>query len=153
MSALTANEPALSPKSWQETATWMAPPAKFFAVYDRPFWRKAGLSGTAQSFVGPLGEIHDATTASGKAALFGFPSIGADARVSWRSGICKSLPRAICAPLWSGSIAPSCHTAQRLGGRSPYRDRGRPYCRRSSDLFCSTMGHGRLATAAFARRK
>lgn len=67
---------------WQETPTWMAPHAKFFAVYDRPFWRDAGLSGTAQSFVGPLGEIHDATTASGKAALFGFPSVAADARAS-----------------------------------------------------------------------
>lgn len=67
---------------WRETPTWMAPHAKFFAVYDRPFWRDAGLSGTAQSFVGPLGEIHDATTASGKAALFGFPSIGADTRAS-----------------------------------------------------------------------
>lgn len=69
-------------RRWQEAATWMAPHAKFFAVYDRPFWRDAGLSGTAQSFVGPLGEIHDATTASGKAALFGFPSIGADERAA-----------------------------------------------------------------------
>lgn len=69
-------------RRWRETATWMAPHAKFFAVYDRPFWRDAGLSGTAQSFVGPLGEIHDATTASGKAALFGFASVGADARAS-----------------------------------------------------------------------
>lgn len=67
---------------WQDTPTWMAPHAKFFAMYDRPFWRDAGLSGTAQSFVGPLGEIHDATTASGKAALFGFPSVGADARAA-----------------------------------------------------------------------
>lgn len=30
-----------------------------FAIYDRPFWREAGLSGTAQSMVGPLAEIHD----------------------------------------------------------------------------------------------
>jgi monoamine oxidase len=60
----------------------MAPHAKFFALYDRPFWRDAGLSGTAQSLVGPLAEIHDATTASGKAALFGFLGIGADSRAS-----------------------------------------------------------------------
>ena len=65
---------------WRGTATWMAPHAKFFALYDRPFWRDAGLSGTAQSLLGPLGEIHDATTRSGRAALFGFPSVGADAR-------------------------------------------------------------------------
>ena len=77
--------PAIDPATmqrWQETPTWMAPHAKFFALYDRPFWRDAGLSGTAQSLVGPLGEIHDATTASGKAALFGFPSVGADTRAS-----------------------------------------------------------------------
>lgn len=65
---------------WRDTPTWMAPHAKFVAVYERPFWRAAGLSGTAQSMVGPLGEIHDATTASGSAALFGFLGIGADAR-------------------------------------------------------------------------
>lgn len=61
---------------WRRTATWMAPHAKFFALYDQPFWRDAGLSGTAQSRVGPLVEIHDATSASGAAALFGF--IGLD---------------------------------------------------------------------------
>ena len=57
---------------WRQAATWMAPHAKFFALYDRPFWRESGLSGTAQSGVGPLVEIHDATLASGSAALFGF---------------------------------------------------------------------------------
>lgn len=65
---------------WQDTPTWMAPHAKLFAIYDRPFWRDAGLSGTAQSMVGPLVEIHDATTASGRAALFGFVGIGAEQR-------------------------------------------------------------------------
>jgi monoamine oxidase len=69
-------------RHWHETATWMAPHAKFFALYDRPFWREAGLSGTAQSFVGPLFEIHDATTASGKAALLGFVGVDADRRSS-----------------------------------------------------------------------
>jgi len=62
---------------WQATATWMAPHAKVFALYDRPFWRDAGFSGMAQSMVGPLVEIHDATTASGKAALFGFVGVPA----------------------------------------------------------------------------
>jgi monoamine oxidase len=57
---------------WSQTATWMAPHAKFFALYDRAFWRESGLSGTAQSNAGPLVEIHDATSASGLAALFGF---------------------------------------------------------------------------------
>ena len=67
---------------WKATATWMAPHAKVVALYDRPFWRVAGLSGMAQSLVGPLGEIHDATTASGKAALFGFAGLSATHRAA-----------------------------------------------------------------------
>lgn len=67
---------------WRDTPTWMAPHAKFVALYDRPFWREAGLSGTAQSLVGPMGEIHDATSASGAAALFGFLGIDADRRAA-----------------------------------------------------------------------
>lgn len=65
---------------WRDTPTWMAPHAKFVAVYDTPFWRHAGLSGTAQSMVGPMPEIHDATTASGHAALFGFIGVSAEQR-------------------------------------------------------------------------
>ena len=78
-------DPAPDPATidlWRGTPTWMAPHAKFFAVYDRPFWRDAGLSGTAQSMVGPLAEIHDATTALGKSALFGFVGIPAAQRKS-----------------------------------------------------------------------
>lgn len=67
---------------WRGTATWMAPHAKFFALYDRPFWREAGLSGTAQSMVGPMLEIHDATTASDGAALFGFLGIPVEQRTA-----------------------------------------------------------------------
>jgi monoamine oxidase len=67
---------------WQRTPTWMAPHAKFFALYDRAFWRDAGLSGTAQSMVGPMPEIHDATTASGRPALFGFVGLSADQRAA-----------------------------------------------------------------------
>lgn len=67
---------------WRQAATWMAPHAKFFAVYDAPFWREAGLSGTAQSGVGPLVEIHDATTSSGEAALFGFVGVGREQRMA-----------------------------------------------------------------------
>lgn len=77
--------PAIDPKTrrrWSVTPTWMAPHAKFFAIYDHPFWRDAGLSGTAQSMVGPLVEVHDATTASGQAALFGFIGISAEQRTT-----------------------------------------------------------------------
>jgi monoamine oxidase len=69
-------------RRWRGAPTWMAPHAKFFAVYGRPFWREAGLSGTAQSLVGPMAEVHDATTASGGAALFGFVGIGAEQRAA-----------------------------------------------------------------------
>lgn len=77
--------PAPDPRDlarWRATATWMAPHAKFLAIHDRPFWREAGLSGTAQSMVGPLVEIHDATTDSGKAALFGFVGMPAANRAA-----------------------------------------------------------------------
>jgi monoamine oxidase len=67
-------------RSWRQTPTWMAPHAKFFAVYELPFWREAGLSGAGRSMVGPLAEIHDATTASGQAALFGFVGVPARQR-------------------------------------------------------------------------
>jgi monoamine oxidase len=57
----------------QGIATWMAGQAKALAVYDRPFWREAGLSGDAMSRVGPMVEIHDASPAEGGPyALFGF---------------------------------------------------------------------------------
>lgn len=88
LEAAVAFSPALdaaTAQRWRDTPTWMAPHAKFFAIYDRPFWRDAGLSGTAQSMVGPLVEIHDATTASGQAALFGFIGVPAEQRAAFGS--------------------------------------------------------------------
>ncbi len=64
------------------TPTWMAPHAKMLAVYPTPFWRADGYSGMASSFVGPLGEIHDASPETGPGALFGFFGIGAGARAA-----------------------------------------------------------------------
>lgn len=56
-----------------DVPTWMAGQAKAVAVYDRPFWRDAGLSGDAMSRRGPMVEIHDASPADdGFGALFGF---------------------------------------------------------------------------------
>lgn len=85
--AFTPEIDATTARHWRDTPTWMAPHAKFFAFYDRPFWRAAGLSGTAQSLVGPIVEIHDATTASGAAALLGFLGVGADQRTSMGEAI------------------------------------------------------------------
>lgn len=63
------------------TPTWMAGQAKAVAVYDRPFWREAGLSGDAMSRRGPLVEIHDASSDAGDHhALFGFVGIPPQAR-------------------------------------------------------------------------
>lgn len=72
--------PAATVAGWRATPTWMASHAKFVAVYARPFWRDSGLSGMAQSLVGPMVEIHDATSRDGAAALFGFLGIGATDR-------------------------------------------------------------------------
>jgi monoamine oxidase len=83
LAAQVAFDPPLSAsviRLWQRTPTWMAPHAKFVAVYDHAFWRGAGLSGAARSQTGPLVEIHDATTAEGHAALFGFVGVPAAAR-------------------------------------------------------------------------
>jgi hypothetical protein len=80
--AFTPAPPASTLARWRDTPTWMAPHAKFVALYDQPFWRDAGLSGTAQSMVGPLAEIHDATTASGRADLFGFVGVAAAQRAA-----------------------------------------------------------------------
>ncbi|HCF1528785.1 TPA: flavin monoamine oxidase family protein [Pseudomonas aeruginosa] len=67
-------------RQWQACGTWMAPHAKYVAVYDTPFWREQGLSGEARSAVGPMGEIHDASAEGGDAALFGFLGVSAQIR-------------------------------------------------------------------------
>ena len=66
--------PALPPalqQQWRDTPTHMAPHAKYVAVYSDNFWAERGLSGEARSVVGPLGEVHDASS-SDQPALFGF---------------------------------------------------------------------------------
>ncbi|MFT7684007.1 MAG: monoamine oxidase [Moritella dasanensis] len=95
-------------KKFASTATWMAAHAKFFAIYETPFWRKTGLSGSASSQVGPLAEIHDASTidaaftdttidaknsaaSSGNGALFGFVGIDAHTRQAAGNELIKSL--------------------------------------------------------------
>jgi len=55
----------------QNTQTWMGNSAKCVIEFEDSFWRKETLSGFVFSHLGPLGEIHDAST-SDKAALFGF---------------------------------------------------------------------------------
>lgn len=72
--------PAARLSAWRATPTWMAPHAKYVAVFESPFWREQGLSGTAQSSLGPMAEIHDASLPGGDAALFGFLGVPARSR-------------------------------------------------------------------------
>lgn len=60
-------------KKLNTVPTWMGYIIKVVVVYQKPFWREAGLSGFAFSHKGPLGEIHDASTVK-EGALFGFAS-------------------------------------------------------------------------------
>jgi monoamine oxidase len=76
--------PDLSPHLTQamlRTGTWMAGQAKFYAFYEDPWWRQAGLSGQAFSQRGPLGEIHDGSNkGQGPYGLTGFLGIPAAQR-------------------------------------------------------------------------
>lgn len=58
------------------TPTWMGHSAKCVIEFEEAFWKEIGLSGFVFSHLGPLGEIHDASTES-KAALFGFLQVKA----------------------------------------------------------------------------
>ncbi|MBP2279746.1 monoamine oxidase [Psychrobacter sp. PL19] len=84
--------PAALSKQWRETPTWMAPHAKYFAIYDTPFWRQQGLSGAARSSQGPLTEIHDASITNSSGALFGF--LGVPSQV--RQNVSEDLLKAHC---------------------------------------------------------
>ncbi len=79
----TPELPAKTMQILAATPTWMAGHAKFFAIYDEPFWRRNGLCGTAISQCGPLAEIHDASPNSGSIfSLFGFSGLDAMSRAS-----------------------------------------------------------------------
>ena len=81
--AFSPELPTETMQSLSETPTWMAGHAKFFAIYDQPFWREKGLSGAVFSQCGPLAEIHDASPDSGPGfSLFGFSRIDAKGRDS-----------------------------------------------------------------------
>tara|TARA_R110002051_G_scaffold236929_1_gene297983 strand:- start:98 stop:592 length:495 start_codon:yes stop_codon:yes gene_type:complete len=72
----------------------MAPHAKYVAVYESPFWRDAGFSGAARSAIGPLTEIHDASTLESDGALFGFFGVPAQVRQSVSDTMLKEHCRA-----------------------------------------------------------
>jgi monoamine oxidase len=103
-----AFDPSLPPqwaRSWRQTPTWMAPHAKYVAVYPRPFWREQGLSGAARSGHGPMGEIHDISMPGGHAALFGFLGIGARARQQAPEAVLRAHCRAQLGRLFGAAAA------------------------------------------------
>lgn len=66
-------------------ATWMAGHSKVIAEYDQPFWRHEGYSGDVISQIGPMSEIHDASSEPRVGepqafALFGFLGIAPKVR-------------------------------------------------------------------------
>lgn len=66
--------PPLPPKlqlKMQNTYTWMGSSIKCVIEFETSFWKKQGLSGFMFSNIGPIGEMHDASTKT-QAALFGF---------------------------------------------------------------------------------
>lgn len=78
----TPSLPERTHDAWSSTPTWMAPHAKYLAVYESPFWRDEGLAGAAHSTVGPMVEMHDASTPDGRGAIFGFIGVPAQVRAS-----------------------------------------------------------------------
>ena len=79
--SFTPELPAAVTRTLTATPTWMAGYAKFFAVYDEPFWRQQGLCGSAFSQRGPLAEIHDASPISASIfSLFGFSGLDSESR-------------------------------------------------------------------------
>ncbi len=77
------------------TGTWMAGQAKFYAFYEKPFWRHSGLSGLAFSECGPLTEIHDGCNKSrgpyGLTGFIGIPAMQRSRMQSLRKAILQQL--------------------------------------------------------------
>lgn len=79
--AFTPALPDAAQDALRAVPTWMAGQAKAVAVYDTPFWRRAGLSGDASSRRGPMVEVHDASPRDGGPyALFGFIGVPPEGR-------------------------------------------------------------------------
>ncbi len=107
-------------RQWRSTATWMAPHAKYIAIYDTPFWREQGLSGEARSARGPLGEIHDASMPGGSAALFGFFGVPAQVRKTVSEEVLRTHCRAQLARLFGPQAATPRADAIKDWAQDPY---------------------------------
>ncbi|KAI3483520.1 hypothetical protein L1887_53558 [Cichorium endivia] len=138
--------------SWAATATWMAPHAKYVAVYDRPFWREQKLSGNAHSTAGPLGEIHDATNYDGSlGALFGFFSIQSSARQAQSEDELKSgVSIAAGSTLWRAGDVSTGRVDSRLVIGRRHGDGGGPDCDNASQEGARAQDHARRKRVAMA---
>lgn len=80
--------------NWRKTPTWMAPHAKYVAVYKTDLLHARQLSGNAGSRVGPMVEIHDVSEPdSDKTAIFGFIGVPAKSRWTVSEAVLKGLCR------------------------------------------------------------
>ena len=78
----------------QRTPVWMGAITKVVARYGSPFWREAGLSGSAVSHRGPMREIHDLSGPGGyPAALFGFAGTDASSGPVAEANVLEQLVR------------------------------------------------------------
>lgn len=79
---------------WRKTPTWMAPHAKYVALYRRNFLAEQNLSGDASSRVGPMVEIHDVSEpGSPMMAIFGFIGVPAKSRATVTEAVLMQLCR------------------------------------------------------------
>lgn len=99
--------PAQAMQALERIPTWMAGQAKILAVYDRPHWREAGLSGDAMSLRGPMAEVHDASPAQGGPyALFGFVGVPPATRAAQPDEVCALALRQLVEMFGPGMAAP-----------------------------------------------
>jgi monoamine oxidase len=57
--SFSPNLPNVILETAQKTQTWMEESVKIAVIYNSPFWREKGLSGTLFSNVGPMTELYD----------------------------------------------------------------------------------------------
>ena len=71
--------PADLTQAMLKIGTWMAGQAKFYVLYEEPFWHRAGLSGQAFSQCGPMAELHDGSNQNrapyGLTGFVGIPAV------------------------------------------------------------------------------
>jgi monoamine oxidase len=128
-------------RAWQATPTWMAPHAKYLAVFKAPFWREHGLAGSAQSAVGPMVEVHDASSPGGHAALFGFMGVPPRVRAGVRRDELMAACRAQLVRLFGGPAAqPVAETLQDWAQE--------PYTATAADSVDAGHAHAPSATAS-----